>query len=132
VSDPALAIQKAYVARLKTEGSVNGRVYDEAPQNVVFPYLQIGDIQTVEDGVDCLDSTEVTVTLHVWSRKVGRVEARSLAATCRAALHNWIPNLGGEGFRCVDHMHRSTRVFADSDGKTSHGVLTFRLLVDPV
>jgi hypothetical protein len=131
MSDPALAVQAAYVARLGAQVSgVGGRVHDRAPQNVVFPFLQIGDIQTVEDGAGCLDATEVTVTLHVWSRAVGAVEARTLSAACRLALHEWLPDLMPSGFRCVEHMHRDSRLMADPDGVTSHGVLTFRLLID--
>jgi Protein of unknown function (DUF3168) len=133
MSDPALAVQGAYVARLKAQvAAVSSRVYERAPQNVTFPFLQIGDIQTVEDGAECLDATEVTVTLHIWSRAVGSVEGRTLAAACRTALHEWLPDLSASGFRCVEHMHRTSRVMADPDGITSHGVLTFRLLIDPV
>jgi hypothetical protein len=133
MSDPALAIQKTYVARLKAAvPAVAGRVHDEAPQTVAFPYLQVGDIQTLEDGADCLDAVECFVTLHVWSRAVGSVEARQIAGHVRAALHEWLPALDADGFRCVEAMHRDTRVMRDPDGKTTHGVLTFRLLVDPV
>ena len=133
MSDPALAVQRAFVARLKAQViDVRGRVHDRAPQDVAFPFLQIGEIQTLEDGAECIDGTEVSGTLHIWSRAVGSVEARAISATCREALHEWIPDLASDGFRCVDHMHRSTRVFRDPDGITTHGVSEFRLLIDPV
>jgi hypothetical protein len=131
MSDPALSVQMAYVARLRASvPAVSGRVHDRVPQSVGFPHLQIGDIQTVEDGADCIDGTEVTVTLHVWSRATGAVEARSIAASCRLCLHEWLPDLSAQGFRCVEHMHRDTRLVGDPDGVTSHAVLTFRLLID--
>lgn len=131
MTDPAIHVQGAYVARLKAQvPAVASRVHDRAPQDVQFPFLQIGDIQTVEDGADCIDATEVTVTLHVWSRAPGRAECRQIAGACRAALHEWLPDLSAQGFRCVEHMHRDTRTLGDPDGITSHGVLTFRLLID--
>jgi hypothetical protein len=131
MSDPSLAIQQAYVARLVAEVTgVAGRVHDRAPPNVQFPFLQIGDIEVVEDGAECIDATECTITLHIWSRGIGRVQSRELAGAVRAALHEWIPNLTPEGFRCVEHMHRDTRQMADPDGETAHGILTFRILVD--
>jgi hypothetical protein len=131
VSDPAAPLQAAYVARLKSQvPAVSNRVYDRAPQNVGFPFLQIGDIQTVEDGADCINGTECTVTLHVWSRAVGAVEARQIAATARVALHEWLPDLNASGFRCVEHMHRDTRMVGDPDGITSHAVITLRALID--
>lgn len=133
MSDPAAAVQAAYVARLKAQvPAVSNRVYDRAPQNVAFPYVQIGDIQTVEAGADCIDGTEVFVTLHVWSRAVGRVEARQIASSCRLALHEWLPDLTSANFRCVEHMHRDTRTLDDPDGITSHSVATFRLLIDRI
>jgi hypothetical protein len=131
MSDPALAVQKSYVARLVAQiPAVAGRVHDRAPQDVAFPWVQIGDIQLVEDGAGCLDAFEVTITLHVWSRDIGSVEARQIAGSVRAALHEWLPDLLGDGFRCVEAMHRDTRTLPDPDGITSHSVLTFRLLID--
>lgn len=133
MSDPALYVMGAYKLRLKAQvAAVSGRVYDRAPDNVVFPYIEIGDIQTVDDGADCLDSTEIFVTLHVWSRASNaRVECSTLNAACRAALHKWRPDLTAAGYRVVEHMHQDTRTLDDPDGITAHGVLTFRALIDP-
>jgi hypothetical protein len=131
MSDPALAVQAAYVARLKAKvPAVANRVFDRPPQDAAFPFLQIGDIQTVDDGAGCIDATEVTVTLHAWSRAVGAVEARALAGACRLALHEWLPDLMPASFRCVEHMHRDSRMLTETDGLTSHAVMTFRLLID--
>ncbi len=133
MSDPALAVQKAYVARLKAEVSgVSSRVYDRVPQSVAFPFIQLGEFQTVEDGAECIDSKEVFVTVHVWSRAVGSVEARTLNSAVEEALHEWIPDLEADGFLCIEHMHRDTRTMLDPDGITSHGVLNFRLLIDRI
>ncbi len=131
MSDPSLPLQNAYWSRLQDQvAEVQDRVYDRVPATAIFPYLEIGEIQTISDGADCLDSTEVFVTLHVWSRAVGQVEARRLAAAARTALHGWLPAL--EGFRVVEHEHRDTRTLDDPDGVTSHAVLSFRALIDPL
>jgi len=131
MSDPSLPLQGAYVARLKAQVSeVANRVYDRIPATAIFPYFQIGDIQTISDGADCLDSTELFVTLHIWSRAGGQEETRRLASAVRAALHEWLPELAG--FRVVEHEHRDTRTLDDPDGVTSHGVMTFRALIDPL
>lgn len=127
--DPALALQGAINVRLRSQvTAVSNRVYDAVPQKVVFPYLAIGEIQSLDDGATCIDAAEVFVTLHVWSRAKGSVEARTIAGVCRTALHEWKPVL--TGFDCVELMHRDTRVFRDADGETTHGVLTFRALID--
>lgn len=131
MSDPALAVQKAYVARIKAQVTgVSSRVFDRVPANVVFPFIQIGEIQTVEDGAECIDAKEVFVTLHVWSRAIGAVETRTINSALEEALHEWIPDLDADGFTAIEHMHRDTRTLLDPDGLTSHGILNFRLLID--
>lgn len=130
MSDPSLPLQRAYYERLKAEiPEVAERVYDSIPASTAFPYIQIGDIQVISDGAGCIDSTEVYVTVHVWSRAQGQVENRRISGNARTALHEWLPDL--PGFSIVEHEHRDTRTLDDPDGITSHGVMTFRALIDP-
>ncbi len=131
MSDPALALQGAIVARLRAQVSgLGGRVYDRAPQTVAFPHLEIGETQTLDDAVQCIEVTEVYITLHLWSRAVGAVEARTLASAIRAAVADWTPDLAAAGFVCIEFRHRETRVMADPDDVTTHAVITLHALVD--
>lgn len=136
MTDPGLALQGALVATLRGDSAVAAmvaqRVYDQAPDNVAYPYIGIGEIQTIDDGAGCIeDAVEIFVTLHVWSRAVGRPEAHRIGGAVRAALHLADLNLGAD-LDLVELQYRDTRVFTDADGRTAHGVLTFRALVDPV
>lgn len=131
MSDPALALQGAIIARLRAQvAALSNRVYDRAPQTVAFPYAEFGETQTLDDGAECIDGTEVYVTLHVWSRAIGAVEARTLSAAIRTAVKDWRPDLSAALYRCIDFQHRETRVLADPDDVTTHAVITLRAIVD--
>lgn len=132
MSDPSLEMQGAVFAALQADAAVSalvaGRVYDRVPETATFPYIQIGSFQTLDDGADCIDATEVFATIHAWSRSVGQVEAKRIASAVRAALHD--KPLALTAYRMVDVRHRSSVITADPDGESTHGVITFRALID--
>lgn len=132
MADPALELQRTMVARLKADAAVSAavgvRVYDHVPQDVSFPYVSIGDIQILDDAAECVIGTEAFVTIHVWSRSVGLVETRSIAAAVRGALHE--APLVLNGFSLIECRHRDTMTRLESDGLTGHAVISFRGLVD--
>ncbi|WP_026784199.1 DUF3168 domain-containing protein [Pleomorphomonas koreensis] len=136
MSDPAgLALQGAIAAAVKGSpqaAAIQGmRIYDAVPDSVDFPYTAIGTIQEIDDGAGCMEEAcEVYVTLHVWSRAVGKVECQRLVAAVVAALEGAELDLGA-AWSLVELQVRSSEVFADVDGKTSHGVITLRALIDP-
>lgn len=130
MADPSLAMQGAIVAKSKADcPSVSQRVYDNVPSDAVFPYIVVGEFQTVDDSADCVDGAEIFIPLHVWSRAVGQVEAKRVASDLRSSLHNAELDLGPHwNFLLIEH--RSTLVLKDPDGVTTHAVVNFRALVD--
>lgn len=129
MADPSLALQGAINTRLRSQVSgVANRVFDRVPADVVFPYVELGEFQTVDDGAQCHDGHEVYVTLHVWSRGIGQVEAKTIAGAVRGVLHEAELNIGS-AWQFLELAHQDTRYLKDPDGLTSHAVLTFRALV---
>lgn len=129
MGDPSLALQIAINQRLRAEiGAVEGRVFDEVPPDVLFPYVELGEFQTVDDGAQCHDGLELYATLHVWSRGAGQPEVKTIAGAVRAALHEAALDLGSD-WQFLEIAHESTRYPKDPDRRTSHAVLTFRALV---
>lgn len=132
MADPSLELQGALVTALKADPNVSAliadRVYDRAPEGAVFPFVQIGLFQTLEDGAECINGTEVFADLHVWSRSVGQVEAKRIASEIHSLFHD--SDLTLASFTVVDFRHRTTRLMSNDDGETTHAVVTFRLLID--
>jgi hypothetical protein len=122
-------IQKAvFDALMAFPAIADGRVYDRVPENPQFPYVAIGDEQTIDDGNACDDGWEVYPDIHVWSRAVGHVEAKQLMA----AVVPRIKAIGAvPGFDVVSVSFEGTRIFTDADGLTIHGVVTPKFIVTP-
>jgi hypothetical protein len=130
MADASLALQGAINIKLRAEvAAVDERVFDRVPADVAFPYIELGEFQTLDDGAQCHDGQELFATLHVWSRTVGQVEAKQIAAAVRGSLHEAELDLGDD-FAFLEIAHQDTRYLKDPDGLTSHAVLTFRALVE--
>ncbi|MGF7053986.1 hypothetical protein GGC47_003174 [Bosea sp. OAE752] len=129
MGDPSLDLQKAINLRLRTDiAAVDNRVFDRVPADVAFPYIELGEFQTLDDGAQCHDGMEVYATLHAWSRAIGQVEVKTIAGAMRGALREAELDLGPD-WQFLEIAHQDTRYLKDPDGVTSHAVLTFKALV---
>lgn len=125
--DPSHPLQVALVARLTAAVPlVDGRVYDRIPANAVFPYIEIGHSQAVPDDAPCVNAVTCYVTLHVWSRVVGAVEARKISDQVTRALSGWEPEFPAEtALAYAGSSVNSAQTMADPDGISTHSVITF-------
>lgn len=142
-SDPAFDLQAAVVPLLRADaalsGLIAGRVYDDVEPTAEFPYVSIGQaVATTNDADDCLIAYDVTLVIDVWARGSGngstyeaaRPQMQRIAGTLRQALH--AAGLTLESHRLLQIRHVETLYLRDPDGKTAHGAMTFRALVDQV
>ena len=135
-TDPSLALQAAFVAAIKALNTEAGaRVYDRVPKSNgtiasgTFPYVALGTGSVLNNQADCYDGSDVSLTVHVWSRAVGWPEAKRIADAIRTGLNNAELTLTGHTLELltldrVDYLN-------DPDGLTSHAALTFRALTQP-
>src|SRR5690606_6159142 len=105
-------------------GSERPRVYDAIPQpepneteaayrkRVRMPYITIGDDQIIDDSTTCEKAWEVFVTVHVWSRAVGRIEAKAIGSAIEETLDT---ALTIDGFVVKEHELRDARYPTDPD-----------------
>lgn len=134
MSDPSLAVQKAVVARLKASAALSslvaGRILDRAPDNVTFPFVQIGYFDTIDDSAECIDGCQVRIEINVWSREPGQTEAKTIAGHVRAALHEHALPLE-EPFAMVGNVeHENSRPQGDGDGITTRIIVSFLAWVE--
>lgn len=133
MTSPSLALQDAVVLNLKANSSITSvlstRVYDKAPQNVSFPMITIGEPQTIQDDAGCIEAFEVYVDVNVWCRAVGKVQCQQLSELVRKSLHGTNLSLPND-LAAVLIEHENTRILTDPDGVTTHGVVTFRALIE--
>lgn len=135
MNDPSLPLQKAVFDALDEALDGSAGVYDRVPTNgagkptASFPYVTIGEDQIVSDADQCHDACTAFATVHVWSRAVGKVEAKGLMATVCSTLDALLEI---DGFEVIAHgVDDGPRHMADLDGLTSHSVVTFRYRMAP-
>lgn len=118
----ALSLQKGLRAALVADAGVaelvSTRVYDEPPQDVVFPYLRFGDIQPSAFDTDTTEGAEVTVSIEAHSRSAsGRVEAVQMVEAAVAALHRQEASVTVLGFNLVELIFETYSVSRDGEGR---------------
>lgn len=102
-----------------------GRVYDHAPQDVVFPFVEIGESVETEDDNAASQGVEHVLTLHVWSRYRGQKEIKDIVAAIRGALHQQSLTVTGLA-SCNSYVDGVTHLIED-DGLTRHAAVRVRL-----
>lgn len=133
-NEVSLMLQAAVIAAMKNESTLTAligeRVYDDVPPKPTFPYVNWDDDGTNDDSADCVTGSEIFFSLHIWSRSVGKPEAKRIAGVIRRLLDE--NELSVTDYHLVTLNHRITRWVRDPDGLTKHGIVTFRALIDEV
>lgn len=136
MQDPSVPLQKAIYDALSAEFGAEAGVYDQVPADSAgrvtakFPYLTIGEDLVVSDADQCHDPSTCYQTVHVWSRAVGRVEAKRLMARAVSVLDAM---LVVEGFQVIAHaVDQGPQDVAGPDPLTTHRVATMAYKLGPV
>ena len=90
--------------------------------------MVIGEAIHNEWNTDTDNGNEVSVTIHTWSRHRGRKEIKAIQHAIYLALHRQSLPITGYNFISCDFQDSQT--FIENDGKTRHGVQTFKVLID--
>jgi hypothetical protein len=107
--------------------SVEG-VYDAVPETETFPYITIGDDAHVEWDTSPELGSNVSITIHTWSRGRGRRETKEIQGYIYDALNRVELTATGYSFAGIDFEQSDS--FLDADGLTRHGISTFRILIE--
>lgn len=133
--DASLALQGAIYKALSQHSELTAlvadRIYDDAPDSTVKPFVSFGQSQTLTDDFEGGDGVDVTFDVDAYSAGPGMVEVRRIAGAIRTAL-NAAPLMLASPWRLVEIKHRDTRFMTEPDRTATHAVLTFRALIDPL
>jgi Protein of unknown function (DUF3168) len=134
-----LVVQQAIFEILTADPDIierNVSVYDEVPQPddsgdiINFPYVVVGDDQSAAWDTDTELGADITATIHTWSRYRGKKETKELQGLVYAALNRAESKFDIAGYKVVLCDFLTSQSFLDTDGKTRHGVQTFRILIE--
>lgn len=138
--NPAGALQRALIARLisapEIAALVAGRVYDDPPPNVGFPFLRIGNIAVDPLRMDGHRDWSIAfgIEVHTNSEKSGKAGRASVTAICAAVvdvLDEREAEMPVDGFS-LDWCEFLTQVVSrEADGKKHLGVVAFNASLAP-
>ncbi len=137
IVDPSIPLQVALVAALKRCGSAAGaRVYDDVPPEAkrkaatgaAWPYISLGNFQVISEKTECLQGAEVYVTIDAWSNAAGKAEIKGIGRDIIAELDD--ADLSTPTLAVNSCLLDDVEYTDESDGLTSHAVLTFHILTD--
>ncbi|MGF7005799.1 DUF3168 domain-containing protein [Aminobacter sp. BE322] len=128
----AVALQKLVHDALRADTAVAaqiaGRVYDRVPEAPAFPYVSFGAYDFVADDAECIYAGEHTLQVDIWSRAVGRVQAKQITDAVRRTVHGYEADMGAFGL--VEMRAAFAQVIGDPDGVTSHGIVTVTAMIE--
>ena len=105
------------------------RLYDNPPEDPIFPYLTYGPMRSSDIGGDEADIQTHTLTLHLWSRYGGRAEVIDAISAVVSALKQH-QSSRDDPIQIVRSQVLYTDIFRDPDGQTLHGLIRFLLTTD--
>ena len=111
-------------------GVISCPVYDNAPQGVSFPYVTIGEANLTDNDTDSSQSVYISYVIHTWSQADGRKETKTIMGEIYNALH--LTKFSESGYSFTENYFLSSDSFVETDGKTRHGVQTFKLTMEIV
>ena len=126
MSDKSFEVQQALFSTLTTADVADGRIYDHVPQNVQFPYVQVGETDAQPDDLSGTVGISEFVTLHVWSRYRGQKELKQISAAVQDAVHGQDLTMSGRTSALA--WVRDVRTMRDPDGLTRHGVIRVEII----
>lgn len=107
--------------------TVNVPVYDDVPEQTVYPYVVLGEETATNDGSKTLDGVEHTLTIHAWSQYRGRREIKEIMQSVYSLLHN--SDITVSGASLVNLRQEFATTLSENDNITRHGVMRFRAVV---
>jgi hypothetical protein len=122
-------LQQAIYSALTGPSTAIYPVYDAVPPRAAYPYIVIGEISGQQDEEITEESTDVSVSVHGWSRKAGKVEAHAILEYVKEQLHGQDIGAGAwaamEEFRTILEDPKST-----ADSRLFHAVSRYRIRIN--
>lgn len=133
MTDSYYPLMKATVATLKAASPITSlvgtRIYNDVPQKSTFPYIVVeapisGDYSNKDEA-----GMEHTLDINIYSRNKSSKQAGDIRAKVIAALNRQEDSITIDGEPISNIYYQTVAMFKDPDGKTWHGVASFRVVI---
>jgi hypothetical protein len=120
------AVQTAIASRL--DSYISCPVYDAPPKSAAYPYAVLGEDTIIEDGTCTTIGRMCLSTIHVFDNYSGKKRIKTILGEIDARLDRAVLTAAGHHF--IDCSFDTSDCFLEPDGKTYHGVITYKILID--
>ena len=122
-------LQQLIVSHLASDTAITTalggpKLYDRPPDRATFPYVTLGQTAIFDQSTASETAHEHLVTLHIWSRKGGRLDALQIQDLLRTRLET-LPATSGS-LRIVSLRFEYQEVRHDPEVDAYHGMLRYR------
>lgn len=129
-------MQKAVYDRLAAVTGLTGllamgadSVFDHVPRGSAFPYVAIGEMRLQPMDTQGGQGSDISLSIHSYSKGAGHKEAREIMAAIYDALHD-------AGFSVANRTLILCRLVGatsamENDGETYHGLQRFQIITEP-
>lgn len=131
LNDPLVALQKSMFSALSGDVTLQALAHNAAGvevfdrvSNANFPYIVIGEDNELPDDLDCGTLSEIDATVRVYSREVGKLEAKAIAGRVRWLLDR-AHGFSVPGFDLVTGVCERINIHTHTDGLTTQAELNF-------
>jgi Protein of unknown function (DUF3168) len=133
MSSAALDLQKAIVLRLSGDVTLTGqlggnKIYDHPAASAKLPYVSLGQTMAYDWSTASESGHEHFVTIHVWSRAGGRLEAHEIMEKIRLRLDGLGAELLNHRLVLMRLEFEEVRFDVGEDGY--HGMMRYRALTE--
>lgn len=105
------------------------RIYDDVPRGAAFPYVALAAFTARDWATGTEPGTEITFTVHAWSRGAGHKGPHLIADAVRTALHD--QSLALAAHCLVNLRHETSETRRERDGDTYRVIARFRAVLEP-
>jgi hypothetical protein len=135
--DSSWDVQTALYTRLTAATALTAQlaggadsILDHVPAGTPFPYVVMGEMEARPLETQGVAGSELTLTLHSYSRGAGFKEVRSIMASINTSLHNANFAVPNQVLVLCRWLQSETRL--EEDGLTRHGIQRFQVITEIV
>ncbi|WP_158738627.1 DUF3168 domain-containing protein [Alteribacillus sp. YIM 98480] len=103
-------------------------VHDDPPDGAEFPYVSYGPPTSVPFDTKLSDGADTTFQIDIWSQN-GTAETSDIMNAIQESLQSEPLPMSG-GFSMYMNRLEYADIIDDQDGKTKHGVLQYRIIIE--
>lgn len=106
---------------------VSGRIYDVAPDNTPYPFIDIGDSEFNDFGSHTTSGFEGEIPIHIWTQGTSKKQNMEIGNQIYSLLHN--TDLGISNFPTVNFRATFNQIMTEEDNRTHHGLQRYSFIL---